>query len=83
MPVLVDSSLWVHQLRKSGDAGKRVFVLFGDRRGFGYTEKLDVVAMRALHDHERTRAGRETTMLAAVTHASGGGNAPPTSSLDT
>jgi predicted nucleic acid-binding protein len=23
MPVLVDSSLWVHQLRKSGDAGKR------------------------------------------------------------
>ena len=23
MPVLVDSSLWVHQLRKGGDAGKR------------------------------------------------------------
>jgi len=23
VPVLVDSSLWVHQLRKSGDAGKR------------------------------------------------------------
>jgi predicted nucleic acid-binding protein len=23
MPVLVDSSLWVHQLRKSGDAAKR------------------------------------------------------------
>jgi predicted nucleic acid-binding protein len=23
MPVLVDSSLWVHQLRQSGDAGKR------------------------------------------------------------
>jgi predicted nucleic acid-binding protein len=23
MPVLVDSSLWVHQLRKSGDPGKR------------------------------------------------------------
>jgi predicted nucleic acid-binding protein len=23
MPVLVDSSLWVHQLRKSGDASKR------------------------------------------------------------
>jgi predicted nucleic acid-binding protein len=23
MPVLVDSSLWVHQLRKSGDGGKR------------------------------------------------------------
>src|SRR5262245_17484354 len=23
MPVLVDSSLWVHQLRRSGDAGKR------------------------------------------------------------
>jgi predicted nucleic acid-binding protein len=26
MPVLVDSSLWVHQLRKSGDAGKRARV---------------------------------------------------------
>jgi predicted nucleic acid-binding protein len=26
MPVLVDSSLWVHQLRKSGDAAKRARV---------------------------------------------------------
>jgi predicted nucleic acid-binding protein len=26
MPVLVDSSLWVHQLRKSGDADKRARV---------------------------------------------------------
>jgi predicted nucleic acid-binding protein len=26
MPVLVDSSLWVHQLRRSGDAGKRARV---------------------------------------------------------
>jgi len=26
MPVLVDSSLWVHQLRGSGDAGKRARV---------------------------------------------------------
>ena len=26
MPVLVDSSMWVHQLRKSGDPGKRARV---------------------------------------------------------
>src|SRR2546429_9503010 len=48
-------------------SSKHFFVLFGDRRGFRHAEKLNVVPMGAVHDHERRPAGRPAAMLAVVT----------------
>ena len=55
MPVLVDSSLWVHQLRKSGDPAKRdrVNALLTERR----SRVVSAGATRAVAwRHQRRRA---------------------------